>query len=197
MHSTGNIPPKFRDRTLEGYVASTTTTAKALAAAKRFGEGEILHLVLSGSVGAGKTHLAAGAAKARAAREDTNSSLKPWERDPEWQNVAALVVGLRDDMHKRKDRKWSYRVEELREDRGVLVLDDLGQEKMSDWTAETLYDLINHRYEHNCPTIITTNLAGVAMAASPYWPVISRLAEDGELVRIEAPDYRLTRASPT
>jgi hypothetical protein len=43
------------------------------------------------------------------------------------------------------------------------------------------------------PTIVTTNLTGAELASSPYWPVISRLAEDGELVRIDASDYRLSK----
>lgn len=41
----------------------------------------------------------------------------------------------------------------------LLVLDDLGQEKTSDWVQETLGLLINTRYASRRPTIFTTNLA--------------------------------------
>ena len=40
----------------------------------------------------------------------------------------------------------------------LLVLDDLGQEKTSDWVQETLGLLINTRYASRRPTIFTTNL---------------------------------------
>lgn len=39
----------------------------------------------------------------------------------------------------------------------VLVLDDLGNTKLSDWMYHILYSLINYRYEHLKPTIITSN----------------------------------------
>jgi DNA replication protein DnaC len=38
-----------------------------------------------------------------------------------------------------------------------LVLDDLGVEKVSDWVLQTLYLIINRRYEHMKKTIITSN----------------------------------------
>lgn len=40
----------------------------------------------------------------------------------------------------------------------LLVLDDLGQEKTSDWVQETIGLVINTRYASRRPTIITTNL---------------------------------------
>jgi DNA replication protein DnaC len=40
----------------------------------------------------------------------------------------------------------------------VLVLDDLGAEKSSEWTLSMLYHVINERYNQGRTTIITTNL---------------------------------------
>ena len=40
-----------------------------------------------------------------------------------------------------------------------LVLDDLGVEKVSEWVLQTLYVIINNRYESMLPTIITSNLS--------------------------------------
>lgn len=39
----------------------------------------------------------------------------------------------------------------------VLVLDDLGTNKMSDWMYHVLYSLINYRYENLKITLITSN----------------------------------------
>jgi len=40
-----------------------------------------------------------------------------------------------------------------------LIIDDLGVEKPSDWTKQTLFDIINHRYNENLQTIITSNFS--------------------------------------
>ena len=40
-----------------------------------------------------------------------------------------------------------------------LVLDDLGIEKTSDWSFQTLYLIINQRYEKLKPVIFTSNLS--------------------------------------
>lgn len=39
----------------------------------------------------------------------------------------------------------------------VLLLDDLGVHKSSDWTDERVYRIINSRYENVKPTVFTTN----------------------------------------
>jgi DNA replication protein DnaC len=42
-------------------------------------------------------------------------------------------------------------------DAGVLVLDDFGVEKTTEWSYNALYLIINHRYEYLKPTIFTSN----------------------------------------
>ena len=90
------------------------------------------------------------------------------------------------------DRDAAAAVRALRRHPALVVLDDLGREKASDWTGELVYALVNARYENKLPTLVTSNLSPSELVASPYWPAISRLAEDGALVKIEAPDRRLT-----
>lgn len=210
MHSVDFAPLRFRGKTLDGYEPRTESASRALAAARRFVQRDIASMVLAGPTGAGKTHLAAAAAAERYIPELAEwvalpivNNPAPWEKPrrekkephiPDWCSVPELIVGLRSDMDReREDRGWADRVDELRRWAGVVVLDDLGREKVSDWTGEVIYTLVNGRYESMLPTIVTTNLTGAELAASPYWPVISRLAEDGELVRIEAEDYRLPK----
>jgi len=41
----------------------------------------------------------------------------------------------------------------------LLVLDDLGAEKVSDFVLQTLYDLLDRRYGECLETIITSNLS--------------------------------------
>jgi len=41
----------------------------------------------------------------------------------------------------------------------VLVLDDIGQEKPSEWVKERLYIIINERYQLGKKTILTSNVS--------------------------------------
>ena len=70
----------------------------------------------------------------------------------------------------------------------LLILDDLGVENPSAWAQEKLFQLLNHRYSHMLPTVITTN-ADLDML-DPR--IRSRLLDDTIIhrIRISAPDYR-------
>jgi DNA replication protein DnaC len=41
----------------------------------------------------------------------------------------------------------------------VLIVDDLGSERGTDWTAERLYALVNRRWLEETPTVFTSNLS--------------------------------------
>jgi DNA replication protein DnaC len=72
----------------------------------------------------------------------------------------------------------------------LLLLDDLGTAKASEWTEEILYRVVNHRYNEVLPTLITSNLAISDLRANLGDPVASRLAEMTERVVLEGPDRR-------
>ncbi|MFC9395010.1 ATP-binding protein [Streptomyces sp. NPDC057027] len=72
----------------------------------------------------------------------------------------------------------------------LLLLDDLGAAKTSEWTEELTYRLINHRYEHLRPTLITSNLTTDALRAALGDRVSSRLAQMTERVTLEGEDRR-------
>lgn len=197
-----DVPDRYRDRTLDGFDPSASpSAAEALAAARRVASGEIRTLVLVGPPGVGKTHLMAAIFRAVSdrtvatwldARAAAIAEFRPVPpmQSPEWCSVPELVSDLRTemgtDLHAASDRAIR-----LRTWPALLVLDDLGREKISDWTGELVYTLVNARYEAMLPTIASSNLSPKDLAASGYWPVVSRLAEDGALVRIEAPDRRI------
>ena len=75
----------------------------------------------------------------------------------------------------------------------LLVLDDLGAEKPSDWVRERLYTIINRRYEHCRPTIVTSNLTIDQLAKQVGSRVASRLCELCEVVELQGTDRRKTK----
>jgi DNA replication protein DnaC len=72
----------------------------------------------------------------------------------------------------------------------LLVLDDIGAAKASEWTEELTYRLINHRYEHLLPTLLTTNLPIRDLRAGLGDRITSRLAEMTERVTLTGTDRR-------
>lgn len=73
----------------------------------------------------------------------------------------------------------------------VLVLDDLGAERTTDWSAGLFTELMAQRYDRQLRTIVTSNLSPSALARRGYDRLVSRLAEHGVLLELRsARDYR-------
>jgi len=71
---------------------------------------------------------------------------------------------------------------------GLLVVDDLGAEAPTPWAAEKLYQLFNHRYVYQLPTVVTTNRDLDALEGR----LASRLSDRRlcQQVHLRAADYR-------
>lgn len=137
-------------------------------------------MVLVGGVGTGKTHLLAAVANDLVERGVPVIMAV----------VPDLLADLRSAMRRGEDPEAV--MDELR-DAAVLCLDDLGAEKVTDWTRETLYRLVNYRYEQNLPTLATTNLPAEELEGCLGERSVSRLMEMCQWVLIEASDYRKRR----
>lgn len=73
----------------------------------------------------------------------------------------------------------------------LLVLDDLGVEKISEWVNEKLDQLINYRYEQLYPTIFTSNLGGKEIANRIGDRIPSRIQQMCEKKKMNNNDHRL------
>lgn len=65
----------------------------------------------------------------------------------------------------------------------LLVLDDMGREKMSDWTLERLQGVVDARWSNEKRTVVTTNLPGPAFVARYGEPVVDRLTDRMVMVK--------------
>lgn len=74
----------------------------------------------------------------------------------------------------------------------VLLLDDLGATKNTEWTEETLYRLIDHRYTHCLPSIFTTNVKPSDLGRRLGERIASRLAEMCRTLPLLGEDLRKT-----
>jgi DNA replication protein DnaC len=78
----------------------------------------------------------------------------------------------------------------LRDECPLVILDDLGRERITDWVAERLYVLVESRYGRRLPTCASSNSTLDQLAAAGYDALVSRLTETCDLVRLSASDYR-------
>lgn len=77
----------------------------------------------------------------------------------------------------------------------LLTLDDLGSEKKSEWTSERILEILDYRWQHRKPTIVTTNLvlAGDTDASLQGWigdRAYSRLAANALKLTLKTGDQR-------
>ena len=73
----------------------------------------------------------------------------------------------------------------------LLVIDDFGVERGSPWEQETLYNLVDARYETEKFTIFTSNVNPLKMIKDPSGErIVSRIKEMCRIMEISGDDYR-------
>lgn len=135
-------------------------------------------IYLWGPVGTGKTY-AALAIQKRIGEMGINTR---------FYSAPQMFDMIRDDF----DHKDSFNLERIIANKGVLLIDDLGAEKPSDWVSETVFKIINKRYEEMLPTIITSNLELGELAPRFGDRIPSRIAEMCDVIKMDGGDRRLS-----
>lgn len=160
-----------------------TALAKVRAYAEKFaGTGG---LFLTGPVGTGKTYLAACLVNALILREIRVL----------FGNVLDLLGRIRRTFDEdAQEEEWRV-VDELARV-PLLVIDDLGKEKVSEWVEQTLYRIVDMRYRENRALVVTSNytLSELEKRYPDVGPALaSRIAEMCEGVRLGGRDWRRER----
>jgi DNA replication protein DnaC len=176
----------FRDKTLDnfriripGYDIEYVRTLESLhTTIKAYAENPNgTWIVLEGSYGTGKTHLAAAIG---------NECLKRGEVVL-FMTTPDLLDHLRSTYAPNSDTGYDELFDRVRNAQ-MLILDDLGTENPSEWAKEKLFQLLNHRYSHRLATVITTNAD-----IDTLDPRLRSRLMDEVLVRrqiVDLPDYR-------
>ncbi|MBI2917581.1 MAG: ATP-binding protein [Chloroflexi bacterium] len=118
--------------------------AKALGAARAFATSPKGWLVLTGVSGCGKTHLAAAIANHRLSQGQPVF----------FASVPDLLDHLRSAFSPNREESYDAMFEQVRT-APLLVLDDLGTQSTTPWAREKLFQVLNHRYVAQLPTVVT------------------------------------------
>ncbi|MCG2786666.1 MAG: ATP-binding protein [Anaerolineae bacterium] len=133
-------------------------------------------ILLEGTYGCGKTHLAAAIANQVVSRGKPTLFI----------TVPDLLDSLRMS-YDNPETTFEARFNDIR-NAELLVMDDFGTQNATGWGQEKLFQIINYRYINKLPTVITTNLILDEIEGR----IRSRLQDDEmvEHIRILTLDYR-------
>jgi len=136
-------------------------------------------LTLSGPAGTGKTHLAVAVTRALVERGFCAVIA----------NVPMLLLEFRGTFRGERPDRFDQMLDLLCRCEH-LVLDDLGRERPTEWVQETLYLVVNARYEDCLATSVTTNLSPGELRARLGEPILDRLTETNEAYWCQWPSHR-------
>lgn len=176
------LPPKIQTMTFASFLPvpslrdafqTALCYAKSFPASADGGKG----LLFYGPVGTGKTHLAGAISNALIARGF----------DVVWANTPQFISKLK--------RSFDTGISEasIMESHiraGLLVLDDIGSERPTEWVESRLYEVINARLERKAPIVFTSNCSSQELFDRLGERIVSRIREIAHAVRFEAPDFR-------
>ena len=178
---------RMKNWSFDTFPAADIAGRRALKVAREWQDTDSRTLYIYGPVGTGKTGLAYSIAR---------ESIERWPKDPVWfHNVRALLA----EQRARLSSGQSVDIEEILEADGtLLVLDDLGAERPTDWALETIAQIVEARHVEGGCTVVTTNYApsDLAQRLGRDDPVIgqrivSRLLEDAMKIELKRADLRV------
>lgn len=187
---------RFKPFTLKTYKPQNDSQHHALRVCKAFVMKWPLckrGIMMCGPVGVGKTGLLW--ATARECAHKTRTA-------PTWELAADLLSKIRHTYNDQNGAETEYQIVNRFSRAPLLLLDDLGVEKESEWSDGIFFRLLGDRHLRELPTLITTNWTeqGLILDGKPYGiplkdrigaRLYSRLHESVVFVEMEGKDRRL------
>lgn len=195
LFHAARIPPRYQHCTIQNYVTGDSETSKWVAKREAdriindFLVADGRGLLFVGPVGVGKTHLAVALLQELIQRYQVHGL---------FYQFGALLRRIQDSYNPvSKNSELTVLAPVFEAD--VLVLDELGASKPTDWVRDTMMQIINTRYNDKRLTIFTTNYSDARKNDKDGGEILedrigvalrSRLYEMCKTVVIDGEDYR-------
>lgn len=170
------IPPRFAGKSFDDYRA-TGKQAKVLDVCREYAENFRDHynagrcLLLVGNVGTGKTHLASAIAE-HIIREHGAMAV--------YRTLHSLMQYVKGSFDNHSEYTEAQAYEALVSPQ-LLIIDEIGSTKQTEFEQATLFNVINGRYEQQVPTLVISNLMPTELEKALGDRVMDRLRENGGL----------------
>lgn len=182
LFSISNLGERFSKITFESFLdrnGSETAYKVAVKYVKTFKEWNGESLLLWGEPGNGKTHLAAAIV----------NELSKKGYIVVFQSVPELLQRIRSTFNSENKENETQIMRALLEC-DLLILDDIGAEKTTEWVEEKLFNIIDGRYRKELPTLYTSNLEPKELKNQVGKRSYDRMVETSLTVKNEAVSYR-------
>lgn len=182
LFSISNLGERFSKSTFESFLdrnGSETAYKVAVKYVKTFKEWNGESLMLWGEPGNGKTHLAAAIV----------NELSKKGYIVVFQSVPELIQRIRSTFNSENKENETQIMRALLEC-DLLILDDIGAEKTTEWVEEKLFNIIDGRYRKELPTLYTSNLEPKELKHQVGKRSYDRMVETSLTVKNEAASYR-------
>ena len=172
--ANSGIGDRCLGKTLDDYVADTDAKREVLEYCREYSSrfvdflGRGSGIVLLGSVGTGKTHLAAGIIQ----------SVIMGGHSAKYTSVSRMIRRIRATYAKGSEESEQNAIQFfIRPD--LLVIDEIGVQRGSEYESDMLFDIVNERYEALKPMILIANLTIQEMRQAVGDRVYDRMRENG------------------
>ena len=164
------IPLRYKDVDYKDLKQQIKTTFDGIKESRK-------GMYIYGGVGTGKTHIAYAIYK----------QCQELKLKCRFYNSVDVLDKIRDD-YKNSD---THNLQNILDFQGLLIIDDIGAEKITDWVLETFYRIINSRYENMLPVIYTSNFSLGELSERLGERIPSRIAGGCEIIELKGNDKRL------
>lgn len=140
-------------------------------------------IYIHGGVGSGKTHMAYAIAK----------HLSKIGKKVSVHSTADLIADIKQDIEREgySKKRWE---EKLSNFNGVVIFDDIGAERITEYVAEMFYLIINRRYNQMLPVIFTSNFTLGQLSQRIGDRTASRIAEMCNIFKLDGDDRRVRKS---
>lgn len=157
--------------------------------AEKFGQATTSGLMLYGKAGSGKTHLAVAI---------TRHIIEKKQIQVRFTRIVDLLAEIRKTFNENEQYRTENESDLIHRYTSVplLVIDDLGAEKTTDWVRQILYQIIDERWIEQKPIIVTSNLNLEELEVRFEERIASRVAALCRPVETRDYDYRVKKPTP-